>query len=402
MFELERKYIELLLKNCLNFDKSKALFISFEKENRSFVDKVVTVARKMGIDDIYLEENDSYLKHDILKNISLEEIDNHYLFNKGIWDEYAKKQASFLMFATEIPGLMEDVEAQKLARASFISTSSRPIYKEMQAKSQIPWCICALPTVKWAEAIFPNDDKAYNKLLELIGKMCMLDTDNPIDSWEIFLKKSRSTANKLNDLNIRELHYTNSRGTDLHVTLPDNYNFASASDGDDTFIANMPSYEIFSSPNFRKTEGIVYSSRPLIYNGGLIDNFYVKFKEGRVIDFGAEIGQDILKGIIESDEQSSYLGEIALVDIDTPISKTGIVFGSTLFDENASCHLALGAGFPECVLGGIDMSREKLLELGINDSKTHVDFMIGTDDLNIVATTPKGDVLIFKNGHFNI
>ena len=164
----------------------------------------------------------------------------------------------------------------------------------------------------------------------------------------------------------------------------------------------MPSYEIFTTPDFRKTNGIIYSSKPLIYNGGLVDKFYLKFQNGKVVDYNAEVGKDILKNIIESDKYSYYLGEVALVNYNSPISDTGLVFGNTLLDENASCHLALGNGFPECIKDGYNMSDEKLLEAGVNISKNHIDFMIGTEDLNIEAETKKGKILIFEKGNFKI
>ena len=185
--------------------------------------------------------------------------------------------------------------------------------------------------------------------------------------------------------------------------MPDRSIWLSAEGEKDlNMFVNMPSYEIFSSPDYRRTNGIVYSSRPLCYGGGLIDKFYVKFKDGKVIDYDAKVGKEILKGIIESDNNSCFLGEVALVNYDSPISNTGLVFGTTLIDENASCHLALGDGFNDAIEGGIDLSDEELLQRGINRSKQHVDFMIGTSDLEIEAETNKGLVSLFKNGNFNI
>ena len=186
-------------------------------------------------------------------------------------------------------------------------------------------------------------------------------------------------------------------GTNLTITLPKNNIWQASSSG--KWIVNIPSYEIFNTPNYKKTEGIVYSSKPLIYNGKKIDKFFIKFKRGKVIDYKAEVGNDTLKEIIESDKLSSYLGEVALVDYDSPISNTNILFKTTLLDENASCHIALGSGFLECLKDGEHLSKEELDKKGINLSKTHVDFMIGTDDLEIVAETKNGKVCIMKKGN---
>ena len=199
------------------------------------------------------------------------------------------------------------------------------------------------------------------------------------------------------------MHYKNNLGTDLTVELPSDVIWNSAAGEEDSnMLVNMPSYEIFTSPNYKKTSGIVYSAKPLIYGGGKIDEFYIEFKEGKVINYDAKQGKEILKQIIESDENSCYLGEVALVNNNSPISNTNLVFGTTLFDENASCHLALGDGFPDSLKEGLTMTKDELLRKGINQSKNHVDFMIGTKDLEIEAETKDGIVQIFKDGNFVI
>lgn len=399
---MREKYINLLLNRCVNFEKSKSLFISGDEVNKDFIDEVVEKAKEMGIDDIYVDLEDINVKHDKLKNFSLEEIETDSYFDKSIWDKYAEKDATFIMFDTEFPGVMDDIDSDKITLAKKRNRESRPIFRKKEATMQISWCIIALPNEIWAKDIFPNDEDAYKKLEELIYKCCMIYEDDPIKAWNKFLDKSEVLSQKLNNLNIKSLHYTNSLGTDLVVEMPNNSIWVSAGSEGGNSIVNMPTYEIFSSPDYRKTNGIVYNALPLIYGGGKIDKFFIEFKDGKVINYDAEIGKDILKGIIESDSNSCYLGEVALVNNDSPISNTGVIFGTTLFDENASCHLALGDGFPECIKGGNDMSEEELLKHGINQSKNHVDFMVGTPDLEIEAETDKGKVKIFTNGNFSI
>lgn len=402
--ELENKYINLLLNRCINFDKSKSLFINYQKENKTFIDKLIKVAKKMGISDIYLDEEDEYKKHDALKKTPIEELSRLDFLNKQKWDEYALKYASFLILETEFPGLMADIDEKKLAKAALISRKTRAIYKKLQLSFQIPWCMAPLPNKLWAKKIFPQYDEntAYNKLLESICYMCMIDKDNPILAWNLFLKEQNLIVKKLNNLEIKKLHYENNLGTNLTIELNQNTIWQSAGSLNEKMIVNMPTYEIFTTPNYRKVNGIVYSSKPLIYNGGLINKFFIEFKDGKVANFDAEIGKSLLKGIIESDENSCFLGEVALVNYDSPISNTGLIFETTLIDENASCHLALGDGFIECVNGCENMNDDELKQNGINESKTHVDFMVGTSDLTIEADTKNGKVLIFKNGNFNI
>ena len=401
MKDLDLKYIELLVDKCLWFNESKCLYINYNKLNKEFVDKLCDYAKSKGIIDIYLEEIDYYYKRDLLNKSTLDEIKENDYFKSTIWNEYAKKDASFLFINSEMPGLMDDVEPEKLALASYLRRTTKPIFNEKRDKGLLSWCIAAYPNELWAKKIFKDNPKAYDLLYENIMKMCMVDTDNPIASWDNQLRTVDEKVKILNELKIKKLHYTNSLGTDLYLTLPDNYLYASAYDGKG--IVNLPSYEVFTSPDYRYTEGIVYSALPLIHNGAYIDEFWVKFENGKVVDFDAKKGKEVLKGIIESDPNACYLGEAALVNNDSPISNTGLVFETTLFDENASCHIALGDGFNECLKDGLTMSEDELKEHGVNQSKNHVDFMIGTPDLNIEATLENGDkILIFKDGNFCI
>jgi len=397
---MEEKYIELLLKRCLKIEDSKALFISYNVINKDFVEKIVKYARNLGIEDIYLDEEDSNHIHDLLKNIKLEDVENQKEFNCKIWDEYAKKDSAFLMFDTYIPNLMDDIDSEILAKMSYTKRKTKPLYKERQLNSEIAWCIAALPNEEWAKEIFNDSDKPMDEFWHVLGKMCMLDKNDPIKAWDEFLKSQETVMQKLNDLHIRKLHYKNKLGTDLSVELSDNALWQSASSG--KWIVNMPSYEVFTTPDCTKTNGIVYSSKCLIYNGKNIDNFNMTFENGKVIEFDAKEGKDILKEIINGDEMSSYLGEVALVNYDSPISNTNKVFKTTLFDENASCHLALGSGFLECIKDGEKLNKEELKKLGVNDSKNHVDFMIGTEDLEIIAETDNGEVTIMKDGNIII
>ena len=229
--------------------------------------------------------------------------------------------------------------------------------------------------------------------------MCMINNDSR-HSWLEYIDLTAQRITKLNDLEIESLHYYNSLGTDLTLKMPINSLWVGVN-YEKEMLVNMPSYEIFSSPYKYGTEGIVYSSKPLIYNGREITDFWLKFKDGKVIDFDAKKGKDILKGIIESDKNAIYLGEVSLVNYDSPISKTNLVYKTTLFDENAACHLALGASFPECIKNGEEMSKEALENIGLNYADNHVDFMVGTKDLTIEATTKKGKILLFKDGNFS-
>lgn len=401
--ELENKYVELLIDRCLSFVKEKALFIDYYDDNEAFVQKLVAKAKSRGIDDIYLDKNNKEERHRRLLQ-SVEEIENDDYFDDSIWDEYAKKNAAFLMMATEFPGYFDDIPSQNMNAANKKTRTSKPIFKEKQLMDEISWCIAVIPNELWAQEKFPNLDakSAYNEYFKLMCHCTMCDRENPIAAWDEFLDKQRQLVKKLNELKITKMHYKNSLGTDLIIGLSPDAIWQCAGYEGSEVIVNMPTYEVFTSPDYRLTEGIVYASRPLAYGGALVDKFWVKFKDGKVVDYDAKVGKDILKGIIESDPYSCFLGECALVDKNTAIAQTNFVYGETCLDENASCHIALGDGFPECMVGALEESAEERRARGLNHSNNHVDFMIGTDDLNIIAETKDGEKLIFKEGGFNL
>lgn len=404
MEKLEEKYIKLLLERCMDINQIKILFIDYDIAMQSFVDKLASYAQEKGIDEVYFNKHDINETNKVLSSIKKEDIKKHPMFNCSVWDEYAKKGAAFLMFASEFPKVMDDVDTEIIAEASKVRLATKPIYKKMQHDDELVWLIAVYPNIVWAKEKFPNleEKEAYEKLFNLMMEVTMCTTDDPIKSWNEHLKTQKKMIEKINNLKIKTLHYTNKLGTDLTIGLSDKAIWCGAENIEKNYIANMPSYEIFTSPNYNQTEGIVYSAKPLMYNSRLIEDFWVKFKDGKVIDFGAKIGLDLLKEIINGDEGSARLGEVALVDKNSPIAKTNFVFGETCLDENASCHIALGAGFTECIENALDMSKEEKEKIGLNDSKNHVDFMIGTDDLNIEAETSEGTIQIFKNGEFCI
>ena len=406
MEKLENKYIELLLKRCLNFKQSKSLMINCNfKEHIKFAEKVKEQANKMGIFDVCIHVNDLDEIHDYLRSVKTEDIIVNPLIDRSDWDTYAMKGAALLFLSSNVPGLMDDIEEEKIRRWVIEREKTTKYYRENVSKYTFPWCIAALPNERWARQLFPNEKNAYEKLYLNILKICMIDKDDPIKNWEQHIKENNKIKDRLNELKITTMHYTNSLGTDLYVEKPSSNVWINL-DKNDSFgnqmIANMPSYEIFTSPDKNKTNGIVYSSKPLIYNDVFIDDFSIEFKDGRAISVNARVGQETLEKLVFGYENSCYLGEIALVPHDSPISNTGIVFNSTLFDENASCHLALGSGFRKCIPNSDSKSKEELENLGLNNSQIHVDFMIGTPDLSIEADTVEGKKLIFKNGNFNL
>ena len=402
--ELENKYIDLILKRCLNFEQSKSLMIHLDlKEHMPFALKIKERAESLGISDVCLDVCDLYEYHDYLKKTNLEDIDDNPLLNRSNWDLYAKKGGALLFINSDIPGLMSDIEIEKQNKATKIREKNCTYYRSNVTKYTFPWTIVAMPNLAWAKSVFSNDSNAYQKLYLKIMEMCMLTEVDPILAWNEFVLKSNYYKEKLNDLKITELHYQNGLGTDLHIFKNADASWINLDKTDQsghTMIANMPSYEIFTSPDCRYTKGIVYSSRPLIFRGVVIDQFWLKFSDGKVVDFDAKIGKEALADLIYHHENANLLGEIALVECDSPIARTNLVFNITLFDENASSHLALGQAYHLPIHRAEKMSKEELDKIGLNSSPVHVDFMIGTEDMNIEAETQYGRKLIFKQGRF--
>lgn len=394
-----RKYAELLINRCLSVKKNQPLLITAPLESYEFVRIVANVALQSGVNDIYFDFDDEIIRHDELNFLKNEDLNKSKFFNKKIYDEYAKKGAAFLMLCANNPDIMKDIDDEKVSYAAKIARTTKPIYKKKQMSYEVPWCIACVSTESWAKKVLPNSKIPEQDLWNLIFKMCLVNKNNPIEEWNKKIENNTKLVNKLNDLKIKTLHYKNKLGTDFTVSFNDNIWCGAgckATDGRD-IIVNMPTEEVFTTPNKNTANGIVYASLPLVYNGSTIKDFWFKFENGKVIDYGAKSGKNILKSILEI-KNGNYLGEVALVDITSTISKSNILFYDTLYDENASCHLALGEAFTECI-----KSKKELKDLGVNKSQTHVDFMIGTNDLEIIAECNNGEkVTIMKNGKFTI
>lgn len=373
-------------------------------EHDDFVKVIKDEAKKMKIKNIVLCCNDCDDIHQYLSNTEPDEIKLNSLIDRSSWDEVAKKHGCILHINTFIPNLMNDIDSKKITKMNHVVAPTFNYYRANN-KYNFPWVICTYPNKRWAEFLFKNDTNAYIKLYNYIMKMCMVDSKNSFKYWEDYIEKANENKKKHQDMQIKKLYYKNSLGTNFEIQFPENYKWINLDKRDNygnSIIVNMPSYEIFTTPDCRTANGIVFNSRPLVFNNKIIDEFYIVFKDGVAIDYKAKIGNETLKDLIENYKNSNRLGEVALVNNNSPISNTGIIFYDTLFDENASCHLALGRGNSSVINNSQNMAREELENVGINNSNVYVDFMIGTPDLEIMADTEKGKKLILKKGNFNI
>lgn len=394
MENLKRKYARFLLEGCLRLKRDDKLFIIAYDLIEDFVDILTKEAKSLGINDIeYLISSPEKQKNLYLTK-TYEEIIKDPIMDRTKFNKMAKEGYAFLSLSSTIPDYYKEVSSSLLSKVSAYQMKSIEEYKYYQQKGLIKWNISCVPNEIWASNLGMSLEELWNHIFDI----CLIREENPVSAWNEKMDRLKKRAHYLNGLDIDYLVYKNSLGTNLEIGLPKGYLFQSA---DGKNIVNMPTEEVFSSPDRLRVNGRVYSSKVLIYNNRNIEDFWLEFKDGKVVDYDAKVGKDILKGIMDTDEGARYLGEVALVDYDSPISKSKVIFKNTLYDENASCHLALGASFSECIQDGLELDKEELLKLGLNYSHVHVDFFMGTRDLKVVAVLQNGEEkVIMENGNF--
>ena len=300
---------------------------------------------------------------------------------------------------------MKGADQEKLSKArQAMYPQIKPFRTALENKHQ--WCIAAVPGKAWAKKVFPNlsEDAAMEAMWDVILHTSRADGDDPVAAWQEHNDDLDKRCAYLNGLGLKYLEYKSANGTDLKVELLEDGIFAGGNEKTlqgNVFNPNIPTEEVFTSPKAGAAEGIVYSTKPLSYMGELIDNFSMRFENGRIVEVKAEVGEALLKKMVSMDEGAAMLGECALIPYDSPINESGVLFYNTLFDENASCHFAVGHGFNECLKGFEKLTDEECKARGVNDSMIHVDFMIGSRDMSIVGVTKDGRrVQIFENGNW--
>ena len=348
---------------------------------------------------------------DALTRLEYENVETAYFETVPEWkrvqlDSLAETGACFIFLEGSDPSALVGIDPAKPAAAGKARNMQCRRFRRGLDYNINPWCIAGVPTAAWAERVFPGipSEVAVYRLWGAVLSAARADGEDPESSWELHNATFEKNLRFLNEHHFKELRYRAGNGTDFSVGLTDRHLWAGGCcetpDGH-PFFPNMPTEEVFTSPDCETTEGIVYSAIPLIHHGNKVDRFWMRFEKGSVVDFGAEQGYETLRSILDTDEGARRLGEVALISKNTPIRESETLFYSTLYDENASCHLALGIGFAECYEGGYDMTVEELREHGVNSSSTHVDFMIGTDDLNITGVCDDGtEVPVFVNGQW--
>ncbi len=399
-----REYARLIVRCGANVQKGQEVIISAGLDQPEFVAMVVeecykAKAKKVTVDWHY----DPLTKHHV-RYQSVKTMGEVTEWQKAKQEHYCNILPATIYLSSDDPDGMKGINHEKMAKARRMSYPIlKPYYDRRE--NQYQWCIAAVPGAAWAKKVFPGlrTSQAMEKLWEAILFTSRVN-DDPVQAWADHNADLKSRCDYLNSLGIETLHYTAENGTDLTVGMIPEAIFCGGSEttkGGVVFNPNIPSEECFISPMRGKAEGIVYSSKPLSYQGQLIENFSIRFENGKAVEAKAEKGEELLNTMLTMDEGAGYLGECALVPQASPIAESGILFYETLFDENAACHLAVGAGFADTIRDHHNKTLEECRELGINDSMIHVDFMIGCDTMNIDAHCANGKVVpIFRNGNW--
>lgn len=404
--EMFKEYAHLAVKVGINIQKGQTLVINAPIECVGFVRMLAEYAYNEGAKNVYIEWSDEELILMKYMNAPMEVFENFPQWKADGFAQLAEEGAGFLSIAASNPELLKNVNPKKIAASNKSSSQAMKKFREYTMNDHVAWCVISIPTKDWANKVFPDvsDKEAIDNLWNAIFKAVRIDSEDPVEAWNDHIKNITEKVNFLNEKKFKTLHYTTSNGTDLTIELPEGHIWAGGGELNTKgiyFVANMPTEEVFTMPKKTGVNGVVVSTKPLNYSGNLIDRFKLTFKDGKVVDFEAEKGYETLKNLLDTDEGTKYLGEVALVPFDSPISNSNILFYNTLFDENASCHLALGKAYPTCIEGGTNMNEEELEKAGVNHSLTHVDFMVGAKDLNIVGETHEGEkIQVFKDGNW--
>lgn len=401
-----KNYAKLAVEIGVNLQKGQPAVILCPVEAYEFGRFLVESAYEAGASEVVIRWLDDKVARNKIKYESKEQLETVPEWMKLLEDTYVAKDACYIAVSAADPNALKGLDVEKVTANK--NTMDKVVEKRRAAlmNSENTWTIVSVPTLGWAEKVFAPEtgEKAMNLLWDAIFSVTRMNTENPVRAWKEHIATLGKKADELNAKNFKYLHYKSSNGTDLRIELPKGHIWLAAAEksrkGTD-FVANMPTEEVFTLPKRDGVDGIVYSSKPLVYLSNVIDQFWLRFENGAVVDYDAKEGKEFLKALLEADSGSNRLGEVALVPYDSPISNSKILFYNTLYDENASCHLALGKAYPTTIEGGDGANEDKLRELGANVSKEHSDFMVGTADTEIIGETHDGQMIpVFKNGNW--
>ncbi|PSL45190.1 aminopeptidase II [Salsuginibacillus halophilus] len=407
MSDFNRKlenYASLAVHKGVNLQEGQTLVINAPLDAADFVRLTARKAYEGGAKNVHVEWNDdalTRLKYDLAPDEAFEEYPH---WKARGFEEMAEAGAAFMTIKSTDPDLLKGVDPERVATANKTAGAAMETFRSYIQSDKTSWLVVSAPSEAWAKKVFPEaGERAVDELWEAIFKAVRADLEDPVAAWEAHDDVLQEKARFLEEQSLAALHFK-APGTDLKIDLPEGHLWVGGGGKNQDgvhFIANMPTEEVFTVPHKDGVNGQVTNTKPLNYGGNLIDNFTLTFENGVVVDYSAETGEETLKHLLETDENAKRLGEVALVPHSSPISQTGILFYNTLYDENASCHIALGSAYAFCLEGGSELSKEEKEEAGLNQSLVHVDFMIGSEHMDIDGIKADGStVAVFRNGEW--
>lgn len=408
--ELIKEFAKLAVIKGVNVQKGQPLVINTPVEAVELVRECVKLAYKQGAKKVTVNYTDDIKTRLDYENMSTEDLSYVSSWRLDKKQEEIDTHTCYLHIIGDDPDLLNGIDSDKVGKSMLAVSKAFQKYQYYTSNNYGQWSIIAYPTLNWAKKVFPNkqDDEALELLWSAILKTSRVELNKTIDNWNKHNENIHNHSKVLNSYNFKSLHFKNSLGTDLKLGLIKDHIWEGGFDvckGEYKveFNPNIPSEEVFTMPDRYHIDGKVVSTKPLSYNGNIISKFELTFKDGQIVDYKADDNYDVLKNLIHMDKGTKSLGEVALISYDSPISNSGILFYNTLFDENASCHLAIGACYPTNVKNGTNYTNDELYKLGGNDSMEHVDFMFGSNDMSVVGITyDDKEIVVFKNGNFVI
>ncbi|OME96899.1 MULTISPECIES: aminopeptidase [Paenibacillus] len=399
------KYAELAVKVGVNIQEGQTLVVHAPVDSAEFTRLIAKKAYEAGarlVKILWTDEMITRLQFEKAADDVFTEAPKWYA---GEMTELVENGAAILHVLAENPDLLSGIDSERIGNFYKARGEALKQYRAYQQSDKFSWCLIAVPSASWAAKVFPDapESEQVGKLWDAIFHTVRVDQDNPVEAWNKHLKVLEAKSSVLNAKKYKKLHYI-APGTDLTIELPEGHIWAqgdSINERGHSFVANMPTEEVFTAPLKTGVNGTVHSTKPLSYAGNIVNNFSLTFEKGKVISFTAEQGYETLERLLNMDEGARYLGEVALVPHQSPISESNILYYNTLFDENASNHLALGSAYAFCLEGGKDMNQEQLIQNGLNTSVTHVDFMIGSGEMDIYGVTADGqEEPVFLKGNW--
>ncbi|CAM2858741.1 aminopeptidase [Paenibacillus sediminis] len=401
------QYAELVVKVGVNIQPGQVLMVTAPLETLDFTRLIVKKAYEAGAKYVQVDFEDDQITRSRFEYGADGTFDYYPSWRAEMLEKFAEEGGATLTIKVPDPELYKGIDSDKVAQATKAAAAARRAYSNYTRNNKISWCLIKAPTKAWANKVFADypEDERMNVMWETIFRMNRVDGGDAVENWKKHLSQLKDMQEKLNLKKYKSLHYR-APGTDLKIELVDGHIWrggASKNQQGHDFVANMPTEEVYTMPKRSGVNGYVTSTMPLNLNGQLVDQIKFTFKDGKVTEYSAKSGENHLKNLLSTDEGASYLGEVALVPHNSPISNLNRIFYNTGVDENASCHLALGSAYPFNLENGTQMTQEQLLQHGCNVSLTHVDFMIGSSELDIDGELPDGTIeAVFRKGNWAI